>query len=402
MTKKGSVNLSNIILHIDFNAFFCSVAEIYNPALRNTAFAIGRENSNYGVISTASYKARQYGIHSGMPLALAYKKLKTLNVISLPYSYYLNYHYKFINLLKEYTNLIEIGSIDEAYIDITNISKKRHPLIVAKEIQTRLLKEYHLPCSIGIATTLFLAKMASDLHKPLGLTVLHNRDVKEMLYPLEVKEIFGIGKKTYPKLENLGIKTIGDFFLAENKDKVLSIISLEYYNELKDKFNGKSRNTIMPLHKEENLSISTMTTYDRRLDSETEILEELYILTHHIYKRLVKEKYLTKTINITMRNINFKTITRSKTIDYTADLDTIKTVVRELFEDNYNGDTLRLLGVGFSNLIKEELVNKEEHNLFTALNKSEKDEMIDELMTDLNKKFGNKALFYGRNRTLFD
>ena len=324
-------NKVHIIFHIDFNAFFCSVAEIYNPALRNTAFAIGRENSNLGVISTASYEARKYGITSGMPLALAYKKLRTLNVISLPYSYYLDYHNKFINLLKEYTNLIEVGSIDEAYIDVTKLSETRHPLVIAKEIQTRLLKEYHLPCSIGIATTLYLAKMASDLEKPLGLTVMRNKDVKNKLYPLSVKDIFGIGKKTYPKLIDKGIKTIGDFLNEDNKKIVLEIISEDYYNEIKENFKGHSRNTILPLHKEDNLSISTMTTYDRRLYGEDEILFELNILTKEVFKRLKKDKYLTKTINITIRNSEFKTITRSKSLDfYTNDFVIIFDIVTEL------------------------------------------------------------------------
>ncbi len=394
--------MANIILHIDFNAFFCSVAEIYNPALRNTAFAIGRENSNYGIVSTCSYEARKYGIHSGMPLALAFKRLKTLNVVSLPYSYYLDYHNKFINLLKEYSNLIEVGSIDEAYIDITSISKKRHPLVIAKEIQTRLLTTYHLPCSIGVATTLFLAKMASNLKKPLGLTVLRNKDVKDMLYKLEVSEIFGIGKKTYPKLEELNIKTIGDFLNPDNKDIVLKVISLDYYLDIVDKFQGKSRNTIAPLHKEDNLSISNMNTYDRRLDSESEILSELEALTKKVYNRLIAEQYITKTITITLRNTDFKTITRTKTIEYTDDYEVIRNVVEDLFNSNYKGDTLRLLGVGFSNLEHKTFLEKEEYNLFNSLTKDEKVEMLDEMIKNINDKYGKKALYYGKNRTLFD
>ncbi len=395
--------MANIILHIDFNAFFCSVAEIYNPALRNTAFAIGRENSNYGVISTASYKAREYGIHSGMPLALAFKKLKTLNVISLPYSYYLNYHNKFINLLKEYTNLIEVGSIDEAYVDITELAKVRHPLVIAKEIQTRLLKEYHLPCSIGIATTLFLAKMASDLQKPLGLTVIRNKDIKNKLYGLSVRDIFGIGKKTYPKIEEKGILTIADFLNPANKPLVTEIISEDYYLEIVNKFQGKSNNKINPLHKEDNLSISTMNTYDRRLNSEQEIEEELLILTRNVYKRLVKDNYVTKTISITLRNIEFKTITRSKTIEYTDDLKVISDEVIELFRQNYKNDTLRLIGVGLANLIKKNLLIKdEEYNLFTALNNDEKKEVISDLIKDFGDKYGKKALYYGKYKTLFN
>lgn len=396
-------NKVHIIFHIDFNAFFCSVAEIYNPALRNTAFAIGRENSNLGVISTASYEARKYGITSGMPLALAYKKLRTLNVISLPYSYYLDYHNKFINLLKEYTNLIEVGSIDEAYIDVTKLSETRHPLVIAKEIQTRLLKEYHLPCSIGIATTLYLAKMASDLEKPLGLTVMRNKDVKNKLYPLSVKDIFGIGKKTYPKLIDKGIKTIGDFLNDDNKKIVLEIISEDYYNEIKENFKGHSRNTILPLHKEDNLSISTMTTYDRRLYGEDEILFELNILTKEVFKRLKKDKYLTKTINITIRNSEFKTITRSKSLDfYTNDFVIIFDIVTELLEKNYHNEEIRLLGVGFSNLIKEELANKEEYNLFNALTKDDKVEVINDLIDKLGKKYGPKVIHFAKNKTLFD
>ncbi len=394
----------HIIFHIDFNAFFCSVAEIYNPALRNTAFAIGRENSNYGVISTCSYEARKYGIHSGMPLAVAFKKLKTLNVISLPYDYYLKYHYKFIELLKEYSNLIEIGSIDEAYIDVTELAKTRHPLVIAKEIQTRLLTNYHLPCSIGIATTLFLAKMASDLQKPLGLTVLRNKDVKKMLYPKSVKDIFGIGKKTYPKLEEIGILTIGDFLNPDNKTKVLEVLSLEHYNEVVDKFNANSRNTILPLHKEDSLSISTMSTYDRRIVGEEEALYELSVLTKDIYKRLKKEKYLTKTITITLRNVDFNTISRSKSLpNYTDDYNEIFNTVSDLLEDNYHNEALRLLGVGFSNLINKNLIVEEDYNLFNALNKSEKEEVINDIMDNFKEKYGDKALYYAREKkTLFD
>lgn len=393
----------HIIFHIDFNAFFCSVAEIYNPALRNTAFAIGRENSTYGVISTASYAARKYGINSGMPLAVAYKKLKTLNVISLPYQYYLDYHYKFINLLKEYSNLIEVGSIDEAYIDVTELAQKRHPLVIAKEIQTRLLKEYHLPCSIGIATTLYLAKMASDLEKPLGLTVLRNKDVKDKLFGLPVKDIFGIGRKTYPKLEELGIKTIGDFLATKNQNSVLKVISAEYYEEIKANFKGQSRNTILPLHEEDNLSISTMSTYDRRLIGEEEILFELSVLTKDIHKKLLAKNYYTKTISITLRNTEFKTISRSRTLtDYTNSYQVIFEVITDLLQANYHNETLRLLGVGFSNLIKGELMKEEEYNLFTALNRQDKETVIENVMENIKDKYGEKALYYAKNKTLFN
>ncbi len=391
-----SKNKAKIIFHIDMNAFFCSVAEIYNPALRNTAFAIGRENSTYGVISTASYEARKYGIHSGMSLKEAYNLLPTLNVVSLPYDYYLDYHKKFVNLLEEYTNLIEIGSIDEAYIDMTECSLKKHPLVLAKEIQTRILQKFKLPCSIGIAPTLFLAKMASDLKKPLGISVLRKREVAKILYPLPVKDIFGIGKKTYPKFEEIGIDTIGKFVDEKNKSKILKIISEEYYQDVLNRLSGKSRNYIEKEHYVANESISTMQTYDRRLIGEDEILYELRLLTKEMHERLIKENYLTRTISITLRDLSFKTITRSKSIDYTNDFYLIYDIVTDLFIDNYNDETIRLLGVGFSNLIKENLLPKD-YNLFNLPTEEEKRENITKIMQEFQKRFGNNALFYGKD-----
>ena len=214
-------NRAKIIFHIDINAFFCSVACILNPSLRGKVFAIGRENSYRGVITSASYEARKLGIHSAMPQIEAYKKVPDLIIVTLDYEYYKQYHRLFIQLLHQYSDLIEVASIDEVYMDVTELSLKRHPFVVAKEIQMRLLKEIGLPCSIGIAPTLFLAKMASDLQKPLGVTILRKRDVKQLLYPLSVQEIFGIGKQTYPLLIQHQIKTIADFMNPDYKIKLL-------------------------------------------------------------------------------------------------------------------------------------------------------------------------------------
>ena len=201
-------NNAKIIFHIDMNMFFCSVAVINNPSLKGKAFAIGRENSMKGVISTASYEARKHGIHSAMPLVEAYRLLPSLIVVNPKFEEYRKYHNYFINLIKEYTNIIEVASIDEVYCDMSEISKRRNPIELAKEIQLRLVKEYHLPSSIGIAPTLFLAKMASDIKKPLGITVLRIREIDKILYELPVGDIYGIGKKTEPRLVKKGIEKI--------------------------------------------------------------------------------------------------------------------------------------------------------------------------------------------------
>jgi DNA polymerase-4 len=390
MNGKKSVK---IILHVDMNAFFCSVAEIIYPHLRGKVFAIGRENSYRGVLSTASYEARKLGVHSAMSLKEAYELVPDLMVVSLDYSIYEKYHVMFINILKQYSKLIEVASIDEAYVDITEISNIKHPLVVAKEIQLRILKECGLSCSIGVAPTLFLAKMASDIKKPLGITVLRKRDVQEILYPLSVKEIFGIGKKTYPTLINNGIKTIGDFMNENNKSLIIDLIGENSYKYVINHVVGNSSNVVDPYRHSNSESISTSVTYDRVIEGETEILYELRKLTREVINRMSEKNYSCKTVTITLRNLDFKTITRSKSIDdYLNSFEEIFDIVTELVETNYNGESLRLLGVGVSNLVDKDNIPKE-YNLFTISDKDTKDYVVNNLIKEFQQKYGEKALF---------
>ncbi|MDE6660444.1 MAG: DNA polymerase IV, partial [Anaeroplasmataceae bacterium] len=364
-------NNAKIILHVDMNAFFCAVACILNPALRGKVFAIGRENSYRGVISSASYEARALGIHSAQSLKEAYTLVPDLIVVHIDYSYYVEYHNKFLNILNQYSKLVEVASIDEAYLDITEMSKTRHPLVIAKEIQMRILKEAGLSCSIGIAPTLFLAKMASDMKKPLGITVLRKRDVKEKLYPLSVSDIFGIGKKTYPTLISNDIKTIADFMDPVNKEKVIRLIGQNTYDYAYSHILGNSSNVVDPNRRSESESISTSQTFDRVINSSIEVLYELRRMTREMVTKLTKSHYFTKTITITLRNVDFKTITRSKSIDYTDEFDAIYDVVVDLVEEHYHDEPLRLLGVGLSNL-KEQKDLPKEYNLFTLEDENEK------------------------------
>ena len=382
-----------IILHVDMNAFFCSVAEIIYPHLRGKVFAIGRENSYRGVLSTASYEARKLGIHSAMSLKEAYDLVPDLMVVSLDYSIYEKYHIMFMNILRQYSKLIEVASIDEAYIDITEMSNVKHPLVIAKEIQYRILKECGLSCSIGVAPTLFLAKMASDMKKPLGITVLRKRDVKEILYPLSVKEIFGIGKKTYPTLINNGIKTIGDFMDEKNRTLIINLIGTNSYNYVVSHVLGNSSNIVDPNRHSNSESISTSVTYDRIIEGETEVLYELRKLTREVIYRMSEKNYYGKTVTITLRNLDFKTITRSKTADdYLNSFEDIFDVVTELVESNYKDEQLRLLGIGVSNLVDKNNIPKE-YNLFTISDKDTKDYVVKNLIKEFQQKYGEKALF---------
>lgn len=386
-----------IIFHIDMNAYFCSVQCILNPSLRGKAFAVGREGTYKGVISTASYEARKLGIHSAMPIADAYRKVPDLLIISPNFEEYKKYHYAFVKIIKEYTDIIEVASIDELYADMTKISETRHPLLVAKEIQLRLLKELDLPCSIGIAPTLFLAKMASDMQKPLGLTVIRKREIAEKLYPLSVKEIFGIGKKTYPKLIDNGIKTIGDFMNPINKDKIIDLIGINSYTYATTALSGKSSNIIEPDRYKEYKSISTETTFDIHKSDMIDILSSLRSLLRDIYQRLIDGKYLAKTVVVTLRDSSFNTISKRQSLnEYTDDIyifnNILEDLLNELFED---GKSYRLVGVGFANMIKRDNL-KEEYNLFSQMDEIEKEENIKKLLNDINDKYGSDIIYINK------
>jgi DNA polymerase-4 len=387
-------NHARIIFHIDMNQFFCSVACILNPKLRGKAFAIGRENTKKGVLSTASYEARKYGISSAMPTIDALKILPSLIVIHVDYSHYVEYHHKFINLISEYTKQIEVASIDECYIDVTELSKVRHPLVIAKEIQKRLLTEYDLPCSIGIAPTLYLAKMASDIKKPLGVTVIRKRDIENILYDLPVKDIFGIGKKTYPRLIDAGILTIGDFLKEENKDKVLRIIGANSYNFVYNAVMGKTSDVVDPKRYEESKSISTMTTFDNHIDNVYKLIYESKSMTREVVSRMKEQNLYCKTVGITLRDEDFKTITRQRSLlEQTDDFNQIFDEISDLIFNNFDDEKIyRLLGVGLYNLCKEEI---KKEDIFTYQSIEEKKEKIQNMLDDMNKKYGTDVIkFY--------
>lgn len=386
MDKQKNVK---IIFHIDMNMFFCSVACIKNPSLKGKAFAIGRANTTKGVISTASYEARKYGIHSAMSLTEAFRIKPDLIIVEPDVELIKHYHYKFINLIRSYSTLVEVASVDECYADMTQMSKVKHPLNIAHEIQKKLVKDYHLPCSIGIGPTLFLAKMASDMKKPLGITTIRKRDKESILYPLSVKEIFGIGKKTYPKLIENGIKTIKDFENKDNYDKIISLVGNNTYTYVINAINGRTSNKIEPDRYSKSESISESQTYDSPLVNEDDILKELKKMTRNLLDKIISKNLMTKTISITLRNKAFKTITRSKTIEYTTDFLDIYNVVCDLFEDNYAHEALRLVGVGLSNLKDKKEVLMEEYNLFTYEEILKKENKLEKLVSKLKEEFGD-------------
>jgi DNA polymerase-4 len=354
-----------IIFHIDLNQFFASCAIIKEPYLKDKVFVVGGNAAfRRGVISTASYQARKYGIKSGMNINDAFNLYPKLIVVPLNFSLYQKYSNLFFSFLKKYSNLVLEGSIDEAYIDMTELSKKRHPLEIAKDLQNGLYESYQLQSSIGIASTLFLAKMASDMKKPMGITVLRKKDIVNTLFPLPISDCYGIGKKTYPRLIALGIHTIGDFTKEINQEKILEIMSKQSYESYLDHIMGRSSDVIDPKRYQIPKSISNETTLNYNLDQVDVILKMLKELLEQTHDRLVKEELVTKTVGIKLKDDQFNTINRSYTFKtHTDDFDSLYQEMENLLEDNFKNQKIRLLGIFLNSvMLKKDL--KIDYNLF--------------------------------------
>lgn len=355
-----------IIFHIDMNAFYASCAMIKEPYLKNKVFAIGGPTSSHkGVLSTASYKARKLGIKAAMSMSEALKIYPRLTVVPVDFPFYRQKSEEFIDLLYEYSDKVQQASIDEAYIDVTEKSKEIHPLKLAKEIQDRILNELKLPCSIGIAPTTFLAKMASDLKKPMGISVIRKRDIEKILYPMPISDMFGIGKQTYPRLERLGIHTIGDFMELNNYDKIMKIMKDKTYQSYRKEVLGQSSDIVDPDKYKLPKSISSESTFSFPVSESKIILDEIIEQLKEAHRRMKKYQMKAKTVGIKLKKTDFSQITRSYTLsDYTDDLVILKDNLETLFYDIFNDESLRLVGATLSNLITENDV-KIPYNLFT-------------------------------------
>ncbi|HHT82442.1 MAG TPA: DNA polymerase IV [Acholeplasmataceae bacterium] len=369
---------------------------IKEPFLKKEVFVVGgRTGSNSGVVSTASYKARAKGIRSGMSIVEAQRLYPKVLVVPTNFPLYQKYSNLFFNYLKKYSKIILKGSIDEAYMDVTEISKEIHPLKLAKQIQDGLLKEHELPVSIGIGPTLFLAKMASDMKKPLGITVLRKRDVEKMLYPLPIGKIFGIGVKTKKVLNDIGIFTVNEFVDPNNKNKILEVMTPNSYYGFLDNINGKSTDIVDPTLYDIPKSISNEETLVYPIQGYELIYDHLKELAKTTVERLKNEDLVARTVSIKLKTSNFQTITRSRSIsEPIEDFDLILQIANDILLSNYEGEEIRLVGIGLSQLIlKKDLKN--EINLFNYNEFEDKEYNLDKLIKKINKEYEKEVISFG-------
>jgi len=350
--------MSKVIVHIDLNAFFARCEEIKNPQLENMPIAIGREG-RAGIVSTCSYAARKFGVSSAMPMFKAKKLCPNLIILPVDYHFYISMSKTFVSFIKRYTKLVEVASIDECFADFTEVVKKEKDVVhFFKRLQEDLFLETKLKCSIGVAPTRFLAKMASDYQKPMGLTIIHKRDIAHYLFPLKIESMFGVGKKTAPRLKSIGIQTIGDLYdaLTSERQETKDILGKTYYILL-DWLEGRGSDNI-EVEPEDPKSIGNSTTFLHDTDDVNEVRKYLLSLAEEVSMRAKREEKLGYTIQIVVKSAtmeadsSFKSYNKSQTFETpTNDKSLIFEKACELYEKNFSRLKLRLIGITLQNLI---------------------------------------------------
>lgn len=382
-----------IIFHIDMNCFYASVEQAYNPELKGKPLAIaGNPKERRGIIVTSSYEARAKGIYTTMNVGQAKKLCPELIILPPDFPKYKSASVEMFNILRSYTELVEPVSIDEGYMDITNLSKERHPIEIAKEIQQRILHQLDLPCSIGIGPNKFLAKTASDMKKPLGITILRKRDIPEKLWPLPVIEMHGVGKSTANKLETIKIHTIYD--LAHCNEYEIKKLLGKNGERLRQRANGIDTREVDPTSIYETKSVGNSTTLPFDETDLRNIEKTFNTLSNKVSERLKSKKLCGSTITIQIRDCEWKNHSKSKTLQNPIyEKEKIYEEAMNLFHKLWDGTPIRLLGVTISNVMDLEQ-SFEQLSIFN-FEQYAKQEPILKVIEEIEAKFGKGVIKKG-------
>lgn len=372
------------------DAFYASVEQRDNPALRDKPLVVGG-TTNRGVVAAASYEAREFGIRSAMPMRDALRRCPDLLSVRPRMAHYKQVSRQVFEIFGAFTPLVEGLSLDEAFLDVTaSIALFGEPEDIARQIKTRIRDMTSLGASVGVARNKLVAKIASDLDKPDGLTVLYPEHYEERLDPLPASIIPGIGRETLKRLSGTGIVTVRDLRVADMH--TLELVFGRFAQKTRDRAAGIDERPVTPSRAEK--SISAEETYDQDLVKREDMERELLKLTERTASRLRRAGLAAGTVQVKIRRSDFTTFTRQRKLNPPASgTDTLYAVVRELLSTwlgSNPGTKVRLLGVGGSNLS-----HAVQPDLFAA---TEAGSPVDEAVDEVRERFGTDAL--GRARTL--
>jgi DNA polymerase IV len=383
------------IIHLDLDAFFCAVEERLHPDLKGKPFAVGGRPDERGVVSSCSYPARQYGIHSAMPMSRALGLYPKLIVIPGHHPVYQEASEQVMEVLGRFSPLVEQISIDEAFLDVSDLPDPS--LEIARGLQKEIGRETSLPCSLGVASNKLVAKMATDFGKashrsgtyPNAIQVVPPGQEALFLAPLPTQALWGIGPKTAARLASMGMHTIGE--LAGLPDPVLKRLFGRLGTELGRHARGIDDRPVVVEHTVK--SISQEITFDRDINNRSMLEDTLWTLAEQVGQRLRAEGYCGTTIRLKLRWSDFTTPTRQLTLNQSTDVDdVIYDVALELFKSLWeDGTPVRLLGVGVSGL------GQRMFQLGLWDTQSAKERKLLGVMDELKKRFGEQAIQRGRN-----
>lgn len=338
--------MARTILHVDLDAFFCSVEELLDPSLAGTAFAVGGAPDERGVISTASYAARKFGVHSALPTARALRLCPRLKLLPPRHKTYGGYSRRIMAFFDEETPLVEQISIDEAFLDMTG--DPRPGSAVAERLKHRIRAEVGLPSSFGVAANKLTAKIATNVGKPDGLIVVPPGQEAAFLAPLPITMLWGVGPKTQARLAELGMRTIGDIaaWPAPDLEQRFGAAGLD----LARRARGQDDRPVTP--EREAKSISKEVTFARDVADRETLRRTLRELADQVAGNLRHNGLAGRTVKLKLRWPPFETITRQTTLPQPTDLeDEIFGAAYALFQAAWGrGRAVRLIGVGVSGL----------------------------------------------------
>lgn len=376
------------IIHLDLDAFFVSVERIFDPSLNGKPVIVGADPKfGRGVVSTCSYEARKYGLHSAMPISKAYKLCPHGIYVHGKHREYSKYSAKVKEILEKYFPVIQQASIDEFYLDFTgceHIYGKVLPFVT--KLQKEIWDTLSLPCSFGVASNKTIAKIASDCMKPRGITYVEPGGEKDFLAPMPLEAIPGVGKVTIKSLHKYKFYKIGD--VTKVDVETFGKLFGRYGIALWHKAHG-SGSEYIGKHQERK-SISKERTYGRDINDFSQIEKTLFNLTGQVTQLMRNKAWQTTTVSIKLRYSDFTTITRAKTIYPTDDDEIIFQVAHQLLVDNYEKNRkVRLIGVHLTNFQEME----EQEELFETENVKRK--KMFQAVNSIRSKFGFKSLHVG-------
>jgi len=382
--------MERTILHIDMDAFFAAIEVLDHPEFKGKPVIVGG-TTNRGVVSTANYEARGFGIHSAMPIFQAREKCPGAVFLKVNMPRYKEISGKIMKILEDFTPLVEPVSIDEAFLDITGMEGLLgNPEQIARQIKDRIYSETSLTCSIGIAPNKFLAKIASDLHKPDGLTIIQAEEVDTFLATLPVEKIPGVGKRTLDALKRYGIKTAGEI-KSFSEDQLVKRFG-KFGLRLHELSHGHDSSPVVPSREMKSISAEETLPYDT---NDLNLLSnKLKGFAEKVAESLRIHGRKGKTITVKIKFSDFTAVTKAQTIAHATDISqVILLTARQLLEDQPLPNRVRLIGLEVSNLSDRE--GDAQMHLFPIGTDEEREGKIDKALDEIRGKYGRKVIKRG-------